>query len=75
MCGLGKVISEAQAKKVATLCEEVIVMFDNDASIDAFKAYEQLGRYLPTKIAFIQQKDPGEMTTKEIAEELCGLIK
>ena len=70
MSALGKAVSEAQGRKIATLCDEVIVMFDNDAKIDAFKTYEQLRRYLPTKLVFIKQKDPGEMSMKEILEVL-----
>ena len=70
MSALGKAVSDAQAKKIKSLADEVIVMFDSDAKVDAFKTYERLGRYLPTRLVFIKHKDPGEMTTKEILEAI-----
>lgn len=72
---LGKTVTDEQAKSIKDYTQKAIIMLDEDAKVDAFKLYEQLSRYLPTKLVFITEKDPGEMSICQLKEVLCEYIK
>lgn len=68
MALLGKVLSRGQIEAIKQGAKKIIIMLDSDAKVDAFKIYKQLSNIMPTKLVFIPEKDPGELTVTQLKE-------
>ena len=68
---LGKVLNGSkQILEIVKSTKEAYMILDKDAEKDGFKAAMILNYYIPTKVMFIKEKDPGEMSLKQIEELL-----
>lgn len=63
---LGKIADKEQLIKIEALATRTKVMLDNDAHREGFNLYNQLNNFMHTKVIFINQKDPGELTKEEV---------
>jgi hypothetical protein len=64
---LGKVATKAQIKKLAELADEIIIMLDNDAYVNAFNLKQKLEVYHSNcKMVMLEDKDPGSIEVEQI---------